>query len=102
MEPGFYNAEIGVLVNLDTWKKLNERQKAVLTSAARWMEDLNLDNAKLWEEEKKRQTAAGIQPIVFSAAESAAYVKQANDAIWADINRRSPEHGPKLRQLLTR
>ena len=102
VEPGFYNVEVGVLVNLNTWKKLNERQKAVLTSAALWMEDLNLDNAKMWEEEKKRQTAAGIQPIVFSAAESAAYAKRAIDTIWASINQRSPEHGARLRQLLTR
>lgn len=102
VEPGFYNTEVGVLVNQNTWKKLNDRQKQVLTSAALWMEDLNLDNAKMWDEEKKRQSAAGIQPINFSPAEAAAYSKKANDAIWASINQRSPEHGPKLRQLLTR
>lgn len=102
VEPGFYNTEVGVLVNLNSWKKLNDKQKAVLTSAARWMEDLNLDNAKMWTEEKKRQAAAGIQPITFSPAESAAYSKKANETIWASINQRSPVHGPKLRQLLTR
>jgi len=102
VEPGFYNTEVGVLVNQNTWKKLNDRQRQVLTSAARWMEDLNLDNAKMWEEEKKRQAAAGIQPINFSPADAAAYSKRASDAIWESINKRSPEHGPKLRQLLTR
>lgn len=102
VEPGFYNTEVGVLVNLTTWKKLNDKQRQVLTSAARWMEDLNLENGKLWEAEKKRQAAAGIQPITFSPAETAAYAKQANDVIWESINKRSPEHGPKLRQLLTR
>lgn len=102
VEPGFYNTEVGVLVSLPTWNKLNERQKAVLTNTAIWMENLNLENAKMWEEEKKRQAAAGIQPIVFPAAEAAAYAKRATDTIWASINQRSPEHGPKLRQLLTR
>ena len=102
VEPGFYNTEVGVLVNLNTWKRLNDKQRAVLTSAAIWMEGLNLDNPKKWEEEKKRQTAAGIQPIVFPPAETAAYAKRANDTIWESINKRSPEHGPKLRQLLTR
>lgn len=102
VEPGFYNTEVGVLVNLNTWKRLNDRQRAVLTNAAIWMENLNLENGKLWEEEKKRQTAAGIQPITFSAAEAAAYSKRANDTIWESINKRSPEHGPKLRQMLTR
>ncbi len=102
VEPGFYNTEVGVLVNLNSWKKLNDRQRAVLTNAAIWMENLNLANGKMWEEEKKRQTAAGIQPIVFPAAETAAYAKRATDTIWESINKRSPEHGPKLRQLLAR
>lgn len=102
VEPGFYNTEVGVLVNQNSWKKLNDKQRAVLTSAALWMEDLNLQNAKLWDEEKKRQAAAGIQAINFSPAEAASFSKKANDTIWASINQRSPEHGPKLRQLLTR
>jgi len=102
VEPGFYNTEVGVLVNLNTWKRLNDRQRAVLTNAAIWMENLNLENGKLWEEEKKRQAAAGIQPITFPAADTAAYSKRANDTIWESINKRSPEHGPKLRQMLTR
>lgn len=102
VEPGFYNTEVGVLVSLNTWKRLNDKQRSVLTNAAIWMENLNLDNAKKWEDEKKRQTAAGIQPINFSPADAAAYSKRANDTIWESINKRSPEHGPKLRQLLTR
>lgn len=102
VEPGFYNTEVGVLVNLNTWKRLSDRQRAVLTNAAIWMENLNLENGKLWEEEKKRQAAAGIQPITFSAADAATYAKRANDTIWESINKRSPEHGPKLRQMLTR
>lgn len=102
VEPGFYNTEVGVLVNLNTWKKLNDRQKAVLTNAAIWMENLNLENAAKWEAEKKRQTAAGIQAITFPAAEAAAYSKRATDTIWSSINQRSPTHGPKLRQLLSR
>lgn len=102
VEPGFYNTEVGVLVNLNTWKRLNDKQKAVLTNAAIWMENLNLENGKKWEEEKKRQAAAGIQPITFAPADAAAYSKRATDTIWTSIVQRSPEHGPKLRQLLSR
>lgn len=102
VEPGFYNTEVGVLVNLTTWNRLNAKQKEVLTNAAIWMEDLNLGNSKMWEAEKKRQTEAGIQPITFSPAEAAAYTRSATDAIWASINQRSPQHGPQLRKLLTR
>lgn len=102
VEPGFYNTEVGVLLNLNAWNKLNAKQKEVLTNAAIWMENLNLDNGKMWEAEKKRQAEAGIKPITFSPAETAAYTKNATDAIWASINQRSPQHGAQLRKLLTR
>jgi TRAP-type C4-dicarboxylate transport system substrate-binding protein len=102
VEPGFYNVECSVLVNLNTWKKLDDKQRAFLTKMAIWMEDLNLENNKLWEEEKKRQAAAGIQTIVFSGKEGQEYVEKANSALWASITKRSPEHGAKLRALLTK
>ena len=103
VEPGFYNVEISVLVNLDTWKnKLDDRQRAFLIKTAMWMEDLNLGNAKAWEEEKKRQAAAGIQPIAFSGKEREEYLAKANGTIWASIIKRSPVHGPQLRALLTK
>mgnify|MGYP001217509755 CR=1 FL=1 len=102
IEPGFYNTEVGVLINLNTWRRLNDRQRAVLQEAAIWMENLNLENGKKWEEEKARQAAAGIQPIVFSPSDAALYAKRAEDTIWNSIIKRSPQHGPRLRQLLTR
>jgi TRAP-type C4-dicarboxylate transport system substrate-binding protein len=102
VEPGFYNVECSVLVNLNTWKKLDDKQRAFLTKMAIWMEDLNLENNKLWEEEKKRQAAAGIQTIVFSGKEGQEYVEKANSTLWASITKRSPEHGAKLRALLTK
>lgn len=101
VEPGFYNTEVGVLINLNTWNKLNDKQKGVLSDAARWMEDLNLQNGKMWEEEKKRQAAAGIEPIQFSESEAAVYTQKAQETIWDNINKRSPIHGPKLRELVS-
>jgi TRAP-type C4-dicarboxylate transport system substrate-binding protein len=102
VEPGFYNVEISVLVNLNTWKKLDDKQRAFLTKAAIWMEDLNLNNTKLWEDEKKRQASVGIQPIVFKGKKGEDYVALANDTLWDSIIKRSPQHGPKLRSLLTK
>lgn len=100
VEPGFYNTEVGVLVNLNRWNKLNDQQKDVLTKAARWMEDLNLQNAEAWQEEKKRQAAAGIETLELTGAERETYVKTAQDAVWSGIEKLSPQHGPKLRELL--
>ena len=102
VDPGFYSVEVGVLVNLDTWKKMNDAQRAFLNKMAVWMEDLNLANPKLIEDEKKRHAAAGIQAIAFTGKEGQEYLKKANDSVWAAVIQRSPEHGPKLRSLLTK
>lgn len=102
VDPGFYSVEVGVMVNLSTWKKMNDAQRAFLNKMAVWMEDLNLANPKLIEDEKKRHAAAGIQAITFTGKEGQDYLNKANESVWAAVIQRSPEHGPKLRSLLTK
>lgn len=102
IDPGFYDVEVGVLVNLNVWKKLNQRQRDYLQRQALWMEQLNAENEKTIAEDKKKQAAAGIQTIELKGAERDAYLKKAYDSIWANIAQRSPENGPKLKALLYR
>ncbi len=99
MEPAFYSVEVGVLVNLDVWKGLNDAQKKVLTDAATWLEGLDSENEALIKAERDKQTATGIQPIEFSAADSKAFLAKANEVGWASVIKRSPENGAKLRKL---
>jgi TRAP-type C4-dicarboxylate transport system substrate-binding protein len=99
LEPAFYSVEVNVLVNLDTWKSLNDRQRKVLNDAALWLEGLDSENAAVVKSERDRQAAAGIQPIDFGPAESQKFLQRANDVAWQSVIRRAPETGPKLRQL---
>jgi TRAP-type C4-dicarboxylate transport system substrate-binding protein len=99
VEPPFYSVEVGVLVNLDTWKSLNDAQKKVLNDAALWLEALDSENDDLIKSERDKQAKAGIQPIEFSAADSKAFLAKANDVGWASVIKRSPENGAKLRKL---
>ena len=99
MEPAFYSVEVGVLVNLDVWKGLNDAQKKVLNDAALWLEGLDSENDALIKSERDKQAAAGIQPIEFSAADSKAFLTKANDVGWASVIKRAPDNGAKLRQL---
>ncbi|MFL5151796.1 MAG: TRAP transporter substrate-binding protein DctP [Microvirga sp.] len=78
MEPAFYSVEVGVLVNLDVWKGLNDA---------------------LIKSERDRQAKAGIAAIEFSAADAKAFLAKANDVGWASVIKRSPENGAKLRKL---
>src|SRR5712671_6663484 len=99
VEPAFYSVEVGVLVNLDVWKGLNDKQKKVLNDAATWLEALDSENDALIKSERDRQSKAGIAPIEFSAADAKAFLAKANDVGWASVIKRSPENGAKLRKL---
>ena len=102
VDPGFYNVEVGVLVNQATWNRLGAKQKEILQQAALWMEDLNLDNSRLFAEEKVRHEKAGIKAIVFEGDQAKDYLAKAYDAIWKAMEQRSPQHGAKLKELLYR
>jgi TRAP-type C4-dicarboxylate transport system substrate-binding protein len=99
LEPPFYSVEVGVLVNMDAWKGLNDQQKKVLNDAALWLEGLDNENDALIKAERDKQAAAGISPIDLGAAAGKEFVAKANEVGWASVIKRSPENGAKLRQL---
>ena len=103
VDPGFYTAEVSVLVNKTAWDKLNDKQRAVLRNAADRAEaeaavEFVAENAK----DTKRQTEAGIQTITFDATAAAAYRTKAYQAGWEGIIKQSPEHGPKIREFFAK
>ena len=102
VEPGFYNAEVSVLVNKSAWTKLTDAQRQVLSEAGRWLETEATDWAKFNAEEAARQQAAGIQAITFSAKDAEAFRAKAYEAGWEGVIRQSAEHGPKLKQLFSK
>jgi TRAP-type C4-dicarboxylate transport system substrate-binding protein len=99
MEPPFYSVEVNVLVNLDTWKGLNDAQRKLLNDAALWVEALDSEKDAAIKAERERQAAAGIQALDFGPAASKAFLDRANDVAWQSVIKRAPETGPKLRQL---
>jgi len=99
LEPAFYSVEVGVLVNMDTWKSLNDAQKKVLNDTALWLEALDSENDALIKAERDKQAAAGIQPIDLGPAAGKEFLAKANEVGWASVIKRSPENGAKLRQL---
>jgi TRAP-type transport system periplasmic protein len=99
MEPPFYSVEVNVLVNLDTWKGLNDAQRKVLDDAALWLEALDSEKDAAIKAERERQAAAGIQALDFGPAASKAFLDRAYDVAWQSVVKRARETGPKLRQL---
>jgi TRAP-type C4-dicarboxylate transport system substrate-binding protein len=99
MEPAFYSVEVNVLVNLDSWKALNDAQRKVLNDAALWLEGLDSENEAAIKAERDRQAKAGIQALDFGADAAKAFLARANDVAWQSVIKKAPEQGAKLRQL---
>lgn len=99
IDPGFYSVDVNVLVNNDAWKGLNDQQRKILQDAALWLEGLDSENDTLIKTERDRQAQAKIETIVFDAQTAAQYKQRTNDVGWEAVIKRSPEDGPKLRQL---
>ena len=102
VDPGFYMAEVSVLMNLDSWKKLTPKQREYLQKQMLASEAENDFWKRNSEDETKRQAAAGIQTISFDAATSRQYLDKAYEVGWASAFKASPEYGPKLKQMLSR
>ncbi|MCO5099338.1 MAG: TRAP transporter substrate-binding protein DctP [Burkholderiaceae bacterium] len=102
VEPGFYSADINVLLNKKKWDELPPEARDFL---AREMIALEKTNAELQQKnasEKARQDAAGIRAIRFSPAEEKKWLDTAKEAGWDGVIKASPEHGPALKKLLTK
>ena len=102
VDPGFYRASVEVLMNLDAWNKLDDAQKQVLNDAAVWLEGLCQEDMEINAKETQRQADAGIETITFSEDVSKQYLDQAYETGWAAFIETSPEHGEKLKELLSK
>ena len=95
--PGFFSANINVLVNLDRWNGLADSQRACLSRMADWLNtewprwrDAESDNqAKMLEE-------AGVEYVDLGAA----WAAKAESLYWEELEKASPEFIGKIRPLL--
>ncbi len=89
VEPGFYQVDVNVLVNLDMWNDLTDEQRAVLEEGALWLEGTNPDAEQVNESERQAQAEAGIEVIEFSGEDRETWLDTAYAEGWAavaDIN----------------
>src|SRR5262245_26613632 len=103
VDPGFYTAEVSILVNKSTWDRLTDAQRNVLRKAG---EQAEADAVATFAQENakdiKRQADAGIQTIRLEGAEGKLYRDKAYEAGWAGDIRQSPQHGAKLKEFFAK
>jgi TRAP-type C4-dicarboxylate transport system substrate-binding protein len=102
VDPGFYNAEVSLTINLDKWKSLPPAARDYLARRALAYEGQNEFWKQYNQNEAKRQADAGIETITFDAATSRAYVEKAKEVGWAGLIKAAPQYGPELKKLLSR
>lgn len=100
VDPGFYQVEVGVLVNQDAWERMSEGQRAYLTDKAIWLESLNALNEGINESEAKKQAEAGIEVIELEGEERKKFLDAAYEAQWKTLFEQAPENAKKIRAII--
>ena len=102
VDPGFYDAEVSLVMNLPAYKKLSEPQRTYLNKQLLALEAENTFWTRYGIEETARQEKAGIQTIKFDAAASKAFRDKAYETGWASAMKQSPEVAARFKTLFAK
>jgi TRAP-type C4-dicarboxylate transport system substrate-binding protein len=97
--PGFFNAAVQIIVNLDKWKSMSKAQRACLTNMAKWVEGVWPKwRAAIQKKQEADLRKAGIKYVDMGKA----FAKKAEDLYWADLEKLNPTFVKKIKPLLTK
>jgi len=99
IDPGFYDAEVSLVMNLPAYRKLTDTQRNFLQQQLLALEAENSFWARYSTDEIARQEKAGIQTIRFDAATAKAFHDRAYDVGWAAALKQSPEIAGRFKTL---
>jgi TRAP-type C4-dicarboxylate transport system substrate-binding protein len=102
VDPGFYDAEVSLIMNLPAYRKLTEAQRSYLTKQLLAFEADNGFWARYTTEEVARQEKAGIQTIKFDAATAKAFRDKAYDVAWAAATKQNAEVANRFKALFAK
>lgn len=99
VDPGFYDAEVSLVMNLPAFRKLSQAQRDYLTKQILALEAQNTFWTQYAKEETERQQKAGIQAITFDAATAKSFRDKAYDVAWTAAEKQSPEVAKRFKPL---
>ncbi len=106
VEPGFYNSALHNVINLKTWKALNDEQRDFLTKIGMEFEAKSESSAASFQAALKKQkdwmASEGMETITFSGADRSKWLNAAAKEGWAEVIEKSPVHGPALKKLFSK
>jgi TRAP-type transport system periplasmic protein len=102
IDPGFYDAEVSLTMNLPAYRKLTDAQRNYLQKQILALEAGNTFWAQYTADEIGRQEKAGIQAIKFDAATSRAFRDKAYEVAWAGAMKQSPDVAARFKPLFSK
>jgi TRAP-type C4-dicarboxylate transport system substrate-binding protein len=102
IDPGFYDAEVSLTMNLPSYKKLTDAQRNYLQKQLLALEAQNSFWAQYTTDEVARQAKAGIETIKFDAATAKAFRTKAYEVAWASAMKQSPEVAARFKPLFSK
>lgn len=102
VDPGFYDAEVSLTMNLPAYKKLTDAQRNYLHKQLLALEAQNTFWTQYGKDETARQEKSGIQTIKFDAATSKAFYDKAYEVGWAGAAKQSPEVAARFKPLFSK
>ena len=102
VDPGFYDAEVSLIMNLPAYKKLTDAQRSYLEKQLLALEADNTFWTRYAADETARQEKAGIQAITFDAPTAKAFRDKAYEIAWAGAAKQSPEIAARFKALFSK
>lgn len=103
IDPGYGGVQVNAIVNLDTWKKLDQPQRDFLNEMAAWFEEYAAQTiAETSAAEAKKQADAGIKVLTLTGEEKERWTQTFSDIMWQSVAEKAPENVEKLRGFVIR
>jgi TRAP-type transport system periplasmic protein len=98
IDPGYFQTDLSILVNLDRWNALPDDAKQILqdTAIAWEQESYELLQAQRAEEDAEMQKR-GMQVVELAPGAAEAYLSAAYEEAWSRLKERDPTHYDQLR-----
>ena len=103
VRPGIFQPITVVLTNLDTWKKMPDHLKNLITDHMKKAEHAALESiGKRLDTEMEEAKKAKIAVIQLPKDDAAKFSKLADDAVMEVVLKKAPEEGKRLYQMVTK
>ncbi|WP_118135881.1 TRAP transporter substrate-binding protein DctP [Oceanicella sp. SM1341] len=100
IDPGFFQTDVLISLNLDSWNGLSDEAKAILNEVGAEYEQISYETmAEATAAEDKALRDSGIEVITLEGDAAQNYLKAAYATSWERLKSRDATHYDKLREL---